>query len=417
MPRRNKKKHQQKRPKLPIVWAKGSPHGRSATFASRLEIESAVSQYLPRVLSEIVGESANEFRGTLVTVGRCRSWITLQCDKSTGRFMVIFQDASLSRFVVGPMFAPNELSELTFARSNSSLAHIQFFDDFLVFVDSNRLECLSISTRKRAVKLLNFWPNQLAVMHSRYVLVSAEGACCVFDAHTGEIDEQFTLNLSLRMVESDLALARPVLVVRDFIIVRTMTKLLVVLRGCECEVWVSRPDPNVWINDNVVAMGDDFIVGSFTSFRGFHRHRCLSVLRLSDRECWTFDFESTLCVHPSDRWPQLWCATCLIENATALAVSMQGWYFVFDFATGEKRNPMITNAALARSLVLWIDQTTVLVQTAVDNDDYSLYIWDTVAMTFTPVGEKSQMTRFQRLGVAHDGTVIAAAESSLLVFR
>lgn len=415
MLRHNKKKTRyvrRKKLKPPIVWDDLSNRFQESALdiATRSELENEVSQYLPRVLSELVGATANEFCGKLVSVGECRGWSSLFFNEQTKRFLIVVRDASLYRFLVGT--SPKDIREVYYGKTHSYLEQIEFFGDFVCLVDKNRLECLCLSTGKWTVQKLNFLPKHLAVMQSRYLIASATRACCVFDVHTSQVDELFTLNLSLRMAEH--ALVGHVSTVGDFLVARNAADEMVVLRGRECENWFEAADQKQWINSKLVTMGSDFIVGS--DITGY-KESCLSVLRLSDRALWTFDYDRAFCERPSNYPPYRWCAACLIENGSAFAVSIHGWYFVFDLATGQAKAEMFPDSTLARALVPWIDQTTVLVKTARFGDGPSFCIWDTVACTITELGEELQWTGFERIEVAPNGTAVVSSASTLLVFQ
>lgn len=129
MLRRNKKKKAlRQKSKSPIVWDDSAKLSRESALAiaARSELENEVSQYLPRVLSELVGASANEFCGQLVSVGKCRGCSSLLFNEQTKRFLVVVRDASLYRFLVGTSL--NELSEVYFGKSHSNLSRIFWSD-------------------------------------------------------------------------------------------------------------------------------------------------------------------------------------------------------------------------------------------------------------------------------------------------
>lgn len=428
MPRRNRRKKKQPVKQWPvgppIVWNDFSRGFRpcAAPVATPLELENEVSRFLPRVLSQLVGAKTREFHGDLVSVGTCSGSISLHFDDQTQRFLVVFREHegwSKYRFLVGHIASPNELCEIYAGKTHKSLDHIRLFGDFVVFVDNARLEFISLSTRQHTVQHLSFQPSQLDVLQSRYVIV-ARKTCRVFDVANLEADEGFTHTLSLRAEELALSFGRLFLTVGDFIVTRNVKNSVVILRGLECEHWLE-PEfrvGDIWTRRPLNAMNDNFLFCFETYHNASWKHQCLAVLRLSDRRIWTLDFDEHFAANVLKSSTNSWGAVCVIEDGLALAVSMFGKYFVYDLAAEKERASMQAPLVWAQSLVPWVDQTTVLVRTANVHDGFSLHIWDTFAMTMTPIGEKTpQWSTFENLCVGAEGTVIASAERTLLVFR
>lgn len=428
-PGRKKKKKRQTRskPNAPLVWSSSSYGFRQSTtpVASPEEIEGAVSTHLPRVLSELVRDKAREFCGDLVSVATCRGPVTLlQLDDHTQRFLVVVQDEGrLYRFLVGDVAQPKELCEIHACKTSMPLLQVRLCGDFVVFLDGDGLEFVSLSAPVRTVKRLEFHPQKFAVMHSRFVILCSHDTCVVVDGETFEVDESFSENLWSRRKELDLALERLVLTMGDFLVTRDKTNSLTILRGRSCDhctagfrdPWCER-ECDYRLKQDFIKVDSDFLVG-YKSF-SFSDRVFLTVLRLSDQTLRTFEFDDEFRTCQRDHWGVVWYTACLLDDASALAVAVCGWYVIFDLVTGKQRAALQTNSIWAESILPWIDQTTVIVRTRSKKSSFAFYIWDTRAMSMTAVGERTPIwNHFQHLCVGSDGTVFGSAGSSLLVFQ